>query len=145
LQIMRADYKDAYPGVDQYSREPWFIGFPSGDGTAGYIVDLFRVAGGNRHEYTLHSDANHSGVIQTDIPLDDYGPNLLIPGSNWTEATGQLENGSAEGNQYPGYIYMKDVQKADLEEGSYELDFVTYQEDSTEKQRLKVSGMVGAG
>lgn len=143
LQMMRAEFKDAYPHVELYSREPWYVGLPYGDGTAGYIVDLFRVSGGNRHEYTLHGDANHDAAIETSVSLDVYGPNLLIPGSEWTEATGQLETGSAEGNQYPGYIYMKDVEKADIYDGEYELDFVTYAEDSTEKQRLKVRGMVG--
>ncbi|MNH98596.1 Bacterial Ig-like domain (group 2) [compost metagenome] len=144
MQVMRARQENAYPGVEQYSREPWYIGFPLGDGSDGYVVDVFRIAGGSRHEYTLQGDANYDTTLETALPLTNYGPNLLTPGSTWVEATRQAEKGSASEDQYPGYIYMKDIQSAPVVDGQYELDFVT-RDNNQLKGKLKVRGFAGEG
>ncbi|WP_158301571.1 heparinase II/III domain-containing protein [Paenibacillus mesophilus] len=124
VQVMRADQKEAYAGLDQYSREPWFVSFPGAQGGEGYVVDLFRVSGGSRHEYTLQGDANRDSVFVTDMALDPYGPYLLPPGTPVVEPEQFNDKGSAGGHYY-GYISVKDVKKAQLPGDRYDLTLVT--------------------
>lgn len=143
FQAMRASQKEAYPQTDEYSREPWFISFPEGNGK-GYILDLFRVAGGNRHEYTLQGDANRDAYLMTGMQLDEYGPRLLPPGTEAHEATAFSESGTAEGH-YPGYIYIKDVKRAELGTADrYETTMATF-ENGTGKADLHITGLLESG
>ncbi|WP_246131964.1 heparinase II/III domain-containing protein [Paenibacillus hemerocallicola] len=145
VQVMRASQENAYPGLREYGREAWLIGFggdacgTGGTDGAGYVVDLFRVQGGNRHEYTLNGDANRDSVMETNVPLSPYGPYLLPPGTKITPPTGELEQGDAEG-QYYGYMYVQDVQRAEIGNSGYEATLKTSGEG-----RLKVIGLDGSG
>lgn len=143
IQAMRADQKDAYAGLSQYSREPWFISFPDAKGGEGYVIDLFRVSGGSRHEYTLQGDANRDAVFATGMKLDEYGPYLLPPGTQVREPEGFNDRGSAEGHYY-GYISVRDVQKARLTSDRYEVTLVT-SEDGAEKAKMKITGLLEEG
>lgn len=155
VQVMRMGQENAYPGLREYGREAWLIGFggdfglagsadsnnpdDSDDGRGGYIVDLFRIQGGTRHEYTLNGDANRDSVMETSVPLSPYGPYLLPPGTKITQPTGELEQGDAEG-QYYGYMYVQDVQRAEIGSGGYEATLRTSGEG-----RLKMIGLDGSG
>lgn len=143
VQAMRADQKEAYAGLDQYSREPWFISFPGADGGQGYVIDLFRVSGGNRHEYTLQGDANRDAVFETELTLDEYGPYLLPPGTQVQEPEQFNDKGSAEGHYY-GYISVRDVQKAQLQNDRYDVTLVT-SENGAEKAKMKITGLLEPG
>lgn len=143
VQVMQASQENAYPGVGTYNREPWFIGFEGASGNEGYVVDLFRVAGGSRHEYTLNGDANREMVVEADATLTDYGPYLLPEGVQVTMPTTELETGDAEGEYY-GYIYVQDVRKAELTDGRYEATFRAA-DGEPNKTALKVIGYSGDG
>lgn len=145
VQVMRMSQENAYPGLREYGREAWLIGFGGDDcgtggpdGRAGYVVDLFRIQGGNRHEYTLNGDANRDSVMETNVPLSPYGPYLLPPGTKVTPPTGELEQGDAEG-QYYGYMYVQEVQRAETGDSGYEVTLRTSGEG-----RLKVIGLDGS-
>lgn len=142
FQVMRASQEQAYPVTDEYSREPWLIAFPDNSGK-GYVLDLFRVSGGERHEYTLQGDANVDAYFTTSLTLEDYGPRLLPPGVEATEASTGSENGTAEGH-YPGYIYVKDVKQAVLTGDRFDLTLKTYGEDG-ELAKLNVLGLLEDG
>ncbi|MBO9596719.1 MAG: heparinase II/III family protein [Cohnella sp.] len=142
LQVMRAREENAYPGVKQYARESWLIGLPDGAGNGVYVVDVFRVAGGNRHEYTLQGDANHDATFRTELPLAEYGANLLPAGIEAVEAVTELETGSAEGH-YPGYIYFKQVKRAEIANGCYETDLVTEDSEGRPQARMRLKGFTG--
>ncbi|MEF3310743.1 heparinase II/III family protein [Paenibacillus sp. GYB004] len=142
FQVMRAEEKRAYPETTEYSREPWLISFPDDSGK-GYVLDLFRVSGGDRHEYTLQGDANVDSYFRTDMTLADYGPRLLPPGVEASEATDQGDSGSAEGH-YPGYIYIKDVKQAVLSGDKYNVTLDTY-DGIGEKAKLNVIGLLESG
>ncbi|MBO9596720.1 MAG: heparinase II/III family protein [Cohnella sp.] len=144
LQIMRARQENAYPGLEQYEREPWSIGLPNGDGKDSYVVDVFRVSGGSRHEYTLQGDANHDAAFTTTVPMSVYGDRLLPAGTNAVEAATELEIGSAEG-QYAGYIYVKDVKQADIADGKYEVDLATADDNAQPMSGMKITGFTGDG
>ncbi|WP_223836926.1 heparinase II/III domain-containing protein [Paenibacillus oceani] len=145
VQMMRMNQENAYPDLREYGREAWLIGFGGGTcatgGTVerpGYVVDLFRIRGGTRHEYTLNGDANRDSVMELSVPMRPYGLRLLPPGTKVTPPTGELEQGDAEG-QYYGYMYIQDVQKAETGRDGYEVTLRTSGEG-----RLKVIGLNGS-
>lgn len=142
IQVMRAHQETAYPQTDEYSREPWMIRFPGTDG-GGYILDIFRVSGGNRHEYTLQGDANRDGQWITDLALADYGPYLLPPGTKVVEPVGENDPGSAEGHYY-GYIYVRDVKRAALPDGRFEITLKT-SENGQARGNMKIIGRADPG
>lgn len=142
LQLMRANQQTAYPGISEYSREPWLVSFPD-DAGQGYVLDLFRVSGGERHEYTLQGDANRDSYFVTDLPLTDYGSRLLPPGVEATEAEAFDESGSAEGH-YPGYIYVKDVKQAELAGDRYQVEMATW-ENGERQGGLHITGLLEGG
>src|SRR5690606_1272961 len=80
VQVVRANQESAYAQTDVYTREPWMIQFPDAEKNEGYLLDLFRVSGGDRHEYTLQGDANHDAIFETDLTMNEYGPYLLPEG-----------------------------------------------------------------
>ncbi|WP_066190944.1 heparinase II/III domain-containing protein [Gracilibacillus timonensis] len=141
LQVMRAHQEKAYPGTDEYSREPWFIGFP--DGEDGYVLDLFRVSGGNRHEYTLQGDANRDAHFDTDMELTEYGDYLLPEGTEVTLPETAYDTGYAEGHYY-GYIYLQNVMEAALEDEQYQLTLTT-EENEEEQAKMKITGLLESG
>ncbi|OAK67883.1 heparinase II/III domain-containing protein [Lederbergia galactosidilytica] len=143
VQIMRANYDTAYSQTDEFSREPWFIQFPGAENNEGYVLDLFRVSGGDRHEYTLQGDANHDAEFETDISLRDYGPYLLPEDVEVHEPETEMDKGNAEGHYY-GYIYVRDVKQADLTDGRYDVTLVTEEEGQT-KANMKITGIVEPG
>lgn len=144
FQVMRAEQAAAYAVTDEYRREPWYISYPD-DPSQGYVLDLFRVTGGDRHEYTLNGDANHDAYFQTDLTLNDYGPYLLPPGTEVREAESYNDSGNAEGH-YAAYIYVKDVKQAELDgENRYQLTLETFDDSGAEKAKLKITGLLEAG
>ncbi|MDF2663798.1 MAG: Heparinase II/III-like protein, partial [Paenibacillus sp.] len=138
VKIVKASQQEAYPVTDEYSREPWMIGFGDAPGTSdGYVVDIFRVSGGNRHEYTLGGDANHDGEFTSALTMEPYGDYLLPPGTPVRMPTSENDFGSA-GGQYYGYLYVQDVKRADLPDGTYSLTLET-EKDGAEKAKLSVT------
>ncbi|GAA3412443.1 heparinase II/III family protein [Paenibacillus hodogayensis] len=142
FQAIRASETNAYPETGEYSREPWFVPFGDGNGE-GYVLDIFRVNGGSRHEYTLQGDANRDAVFRTDMPLEPYGPRLLPPGTEAREAETFQQSGTAEGH-YPGYIYVKDVQRAELQDDRYTVTLVTY-DSGGEQAKMRITGLLEEG
>jgi hypothetical protein len=144
VQIVKASQESAYPVTDEYSREPWMIGFGNeADASDGYVVDIFRVSGGNRHEYTLGGDANRDGEFITDLPMQPYGDYLLPEGTDVIMPESENDAGSAEGHYY-GYIYVQDVKRAEIPDDTYKITLET-EENGTEKAKLSITGFVDAG
>lgn len=105
-RVASADQADAYDVTEEFSREVWTVELPSESGQ--YVVDLFRVLGGSRHEYVLGGDANTDAEFHTDLPMEDYGPYLLPPDVEVIPPGPYPDTGSAEGHYY-GYAYVQDV------------------------------------
>lgn len=143
IQVTRASQETAYSQTEEYLREPWLIEFPDSENGDGYVLDLFRVSGGDRHEYTLQGDANHDAAFESDLPFSHYGPYLLPDGVQVEEPEGERDYGSAEGHYY-GYIYVRDVEKAVLTDEKYNLTLVTKDEDE-EKAKVNITGLVDQG
>ncbi|WP_152364650.1 heparinase II/III domain-containing protein [Microlunatus speluncae] len=144
LQVMRAAEPDAYPQTSEYTREVWQIGFDDSESNGGYLLDLFRVTGGDRHEYALHGDANRDASFSTDLELADYGPYLLPDGVTVTEPTTENDPGDAEGHYY-GYIYVRKVKRGEPGDGAYTLRLATTADDGAERAGAKIIGLTGDG
>lgn len=144
VQAMQAHQENAYPGISEYGREPWFIGFNGTAGGPGYVVDLFRVAGGSKHEYTLNGDANRDAVITANVTLENYGPYLVNGSPAIIQPAQETDTGGTSDNQYYGYIYVKDVRKADVPDGSYELTMTT-KSGAVDKANMRIFGFAGGG
>ncbi|MFW6600512.1 heparinase II/III domain-containing protein [Propionibacteriaceae bacterium Y2011] len=120
VQFASAEQAGAYDQVSEYARDLLMIKVPGRD--RSYYVDLFRVAGGDRHEYTLNGDANAESTASTDVQLEHYGDHLLPPGVVVTPPTSATDTGDAEGHYY-GYIYVRDVKHGTPGAGVATVDF----------------------
>ena len=110
FQAVEASGLRGYPQVVRdYRRLLVLIGISPED---AYVVDLFRVAGGSRHEYGLVGDADHDGSVETELPPAESGPNLLPPGVSVTYPTGESVQGDAEGHNL-AYAFVRNVQAAE--------------------------------
>lgn len=143
-QVMRAGYDTAYAVTDEYSRELWYIPFAGGRSDQAYVIDLFRVSGGSRHEYTLQGAANQDAVFTTELPLSQYGDYLLPPGTTVVEPKHNSDPGSADGH-YPGYIYVRDVKQAELDDDKYEITLETGSERTGPGSSMRMIGLLVDG
>ena len=101
----------AYPGVvREYSRLLVMIGVSARD---AYVVDVFRVDGGARHDYVLVGDANNDGSIETDLDRSAYGKTLLPTDVKVVLPSGETVPGYAEGHNFV-YAYVRDVRRAEI-------------------------------
>ncbi|RAV13657.1 S-layer homology domain-containing protein [Paenibacillus contaminans] len=143
VKVMEARQENSYPGVTEYSRQPWYITFPGDAGDEGYVLDIFRVSGGSRHEYTLQGDANRDAAFETDMITEDYGPYLLPEGTEVVLPEGETSTGSA-GDEYYGYIYVRDVKQAELADDQYSMTLVT-KENGADRSRIQITGLLEPG
>ena len=141
LSVVRASDRHAYPQTSTYTREAWSIGIPTEAGGGSYLLDLFRIAGGDRHEYTLQGDANRDATFSTPSELSPYGPYLLPEGVKVVEPERENQTGSA-GDHYYGYIYLNDVERAALEDGAYQVSLATTLEDGSAGSGARILGVV---
>jgi hypothetical protein len=111
LAAVEASGERAYPGlVEVYRRMLLLVGAAED----GYVVDLFHVVGGTRHEYVLIGDADHDGTLVHDMASQPYGDMLLPEGIAVTLPTGESTPGDAQGHNL-GYAYINNVQQAAIQ------------------------------
>ncbi|MDP6775890.1 MAG: heparinase II/III family protein, partial [Candidatus Latescibacteria bacterium] len=105
VQWMTASGERGYPGLaDLYRRTLMLV--DAGDGDA-YVVDLFDVTGGSRHDWVLHGSADRDGLASVDVPLEPYGKNLL-PGVEVRMPAHESDRGDARGRNL-GYAFFQNV------------------------------------
>ncbi len=72
-QFVEAEFVRAYqPLVSQYQRTVAYVPLEQGD---GYVIDIFRVRGGKKHDYILRGGLNQphtAKVSQSGIPFDKH-------------------------------------------------------------------------
>ncbi|RKN72409.1 heparinase II/III domain-containing protein [Paenibacillus ginsengarvi] len=144
VQVIRACQETAYEEVEEYSRELWFVGFAGAAGAEGYTVDLFRVNGGLRHEYTLNGEANGDSDMAANIGMTDYGPYLVEGQPEIVLPKQETDYGGTSDNQYYAYTYVKQVKTAKLPEGVYDMT-LTSGDGKRVRAGLKLFGHVGKG
>ncbi|MEN6316777.1 MAG: heparinase II/III family protein, partial [Clostridiaceae bacterium] len=155
VQIMKVSEENAYPGItDKYDREPWYIKMEGSNDS--YVLDIFRVDGGNRHEYTLNGDAtSKTSSFTANVPMTDYNtdPNaanndkgrLLPEGTVVTLPTSETDPGSSVyngENLYYAYASVQDVKEAMLPDGKYEITMTT-NNGTKNTAGMKITGFAG--
>lgn len=69
----------AYPGItEKYRRTLILVGSEAGD---AYLLDVFEIKGGKRHDYLLHGDSDFESTIKIEgTPLEPFRGTLVNPG-----------------------------------------------------------------
>ncbi len=139
LQAIEASGERAYPDrVKTYRRALMLVGVSPEN---SYVVDIFRVGGGNRHEYVLHGDANYDGDIETDVSLTDYGVNLL-PAETPLRLPVRESDGGDSGGENIAYAFVRDVKYTKQIERGY---IATLQSCSETPAYTRVHGLAEEG
>lgn len=137
---VRASYPGAYPQTSRYQRELLLHEISGG---RHVVIDLFRVSGGDRHEYVVHGDANQDCRLMTPLERSPYGPYLLPDGVEVRPPVDDKDFGEAEGH-YPGYQYVRDVAVSTPGAGCHGFDLISTTGEGLETARLGVLTDVAA-
>jgi len=130
VSVVEADGRRAYQsvdGLDLYRR--MLVSVPVSDADA-YVVDIFRVRGGNVHDWTLNGDADVDTNATCSLPLTGNRETMLEPGEAWKEP-------KIEGDRSNPYGFVRDVQHATAD-GPFTVSFA-YDEAPDTGLRLHVS------
>ena len=83
-----------YPGLaEEYRRLVMLV---NAGGEDHYVVDLFRVRGGDQRDWVMHGSADGDMQTEVSVPLQHYGENLL-PGVKVRFPEHERDQGDAEG------------------------------------------------
>jgi Heparinase II/III-like protein len=98
VKVIEASSEDSYAGkgVALYRRTMALVG----EGPGAYLVDLFRVRGGSRHDYFTHFRGKLSNVGGVTLDLPEPGS---LAGSGFTWGSRQLNDGDIEGHPNSPY------------------------------------------
>lgn len=127
-QALEVDGQVAYRGiVSKYNRTLIWVDV---DDRNSYLVDIFRVAGGSQHDYSLHGAGNQVSVQGLEL-VAQKGGTLAGPEVEYLEYYDKRPQGSYYGS---GYQYLFNVEK-----GKPEADFIaTWDHDKEETPFLRV-------
>ncbi|HBN85982.1 MAG TPA: hypothetical protein DDZ89_19315, partial [Clostridiales bacterium] len=141
--VMRAFDRAAYSDVDVYDRELVYVPVAKA-GPEGYILDIFRVSGGSRHEYALNMCADHDYELTTDIKWQYQSETMLPEGVKYTKPTGESDSGNASGH-YTAYMFVKDVQSAELKDQPYKISYKITEDGLIKNVGLNIFGTDNTG
>ena len=118
-QVTAASSNDAYESAELYHRTAAIVSMSE---EAHYIVDIFRVQGGQRRDYIYHSLSGddggnlQQGGTQTK-PLEKVEGTLAGPEVKWMADTGRYYPDSVDDqpNRKSGYSYIKDLWKTPVD------------------------------
>ena len=102
VKMMDVDSSRSYESTDTYRRTSAMIRI---DDDSSYVVDLFRVAGGSKHEFSFHAgESVNNDAAVTGLNLTNQSGTYDGPGTTF----GVLPSGEIS-TRNPGYYWLKDV------------------------------------
>lgn len=108
FQVAEAGGERAYPGrVRLFRRLVMLVGM---DERNAYGVDLFRIAGGDRHEWVVHGSADFDQRLATNASLEPGATHLLPLGVTFRPPASEYDTGSAGGHN-PAYGFIRGVRR----------------------------------
>lgn len=137
LQAVEAQSLVAYPErASEYRRRLLMVGLGPAD---AYLVDVFRVAGGSRHDWVLHGSADLPQEVTLSLPTTPVPGNLIGP-----DAVVELPRSeSARGTFPPGldaaYAFPKDLEAAATTEAAWSATFA-FTDEPGPRLRVDVLG-----
>lgn len=94
VQWVEASGEGVYPGLaEEYRRLVMLV---NAGGEDHYVVDVFRVRGGDQRDWVMHGSADVDMRTEANVPLQNYGENLL-PGVKVRFPEHERDRGDAEG------------------------------------------------
>ncbi len=115
VQYVEAGGEGAYPGRTRlYRRAVVLVTTAGGD---AYALDLFRVAGGRRHDWVIHGSADADMAVQHTLPLQPCGLTMLptnVPFRLWKNEYGR----NVQDGVNLSYGLFREPQRASAEEDS---------------------------
>lgn len=94
VQWVEASGEGVYPGLaEEYRRLVMLVNVGGDD---HYVVDVFRVRGGDQRDWVMHGSADGDMQTEVNVPLQHYGENLL-PGVKVRFPEHERDQGDAEG------------------------------------------------
>ena len=137
VQWVEASAECAYPDLaDEYRRMLMLV---NAGGDKVYAVDLFRVKGGEQHDWALHGNADYDGAASVSVPLAPFGDNLL-PGVKIRYPEGEADHGDA-GGRNTSYAFFQNVSRSQLTDG---LTVTFTVPEKSAGVRMHLSGQAGA-
>ncbi len=119
VKLLDVDASGAYAETDIYRRTLVTVDIDAQD---SYMVDFFRVDGGNDHLFSFHVAGDT--ISETSLTLGEEQPGSYAD-PNWPY--GQDPNSPAEyyyDTVYPkGYTWLKETRRAEAPVGAYDIDF----------------------
>ncbi len=118
VQLIDVNAPSAYPGTELYNRTSAMV---RADDANSYVVDFFRVQGGNEHHFSFHAAegaVTAEGLTLTPQPTGTYaGPDV--------EFGKRPANDSVTGGGYtgPGFHWLKNVERDSEPTSQFSLDW----------------------
>ncbi|MFO7945639.1 MAG: heparinase II/III family protein, partial [Armatimonadota bacterium] len=135
VRYCEASGAGAYPEkCSEYRRALAVVKLPDG---GAYVVDVFRVTGGSKHDWVLHGSADEEQTLQTDLSLQEHGENLLPEGVEFHRWPSEYGRNIIDGRNN-SYGLFREVQSARADD-DFTADFVC--EDGA-GMRTSIPGMV---
>ncbi|MBR2180440.1 MAG: S-layer homology domain-containing protein, partial [Oscillospiraceae bacterium] len=127
VKLMDVDAKEVYPQTDIYRRSVVMIKI---DDKVSYGIDFFRIKGGDKHEYSLHTTSDEvfeiSGLGTVEKQTDENG-NYIGTYASPDYPYGEdpvSPNASSYKTFYPrGYTWLENVDRYNSPENKFEVDF----------------------
>ena len=133
VQWVEASGEDVYPGLaEEYRRLVMLVNVGGED---HYVVDLFRVQGGDQRDWVMHGSADVDMRTETNVLLQHYGENLL-PGVKVRFPEHERDQGDAEGRNV-ALAFFQNVSYSDHIEDAR----VTFHGDDDVAVRIHLAGL----
>ena len=110
-QVVEAESRLSYPGKVQEFRR--LVALVSVDAAHAYALDIFRVKGGERHDWFLHGNADLDQTVELGLPTMPRPDSLLGPGVEFALPTlGETDSGKAPAGRNIGYGFIHSLRAA---------------------------------
>ena len=136
--VVEADGRAAYPQASVYRRLLALVERP---GSLPFAVDIFRVAGGEVHDWFLHGNADEDTEVRLNLPRQPFAGSLLPAGATFIPAENEGDFRMFSDTASPGlYGYLRDLQRAETN-GTWQADFPDAGGSSTRLLMVGAPGM----
>ncbi len=145
--LVRGEDHDSYDDVSIYDRQ--ILTVPDGSsGAIGYVLDIFRVEGGNKHEYALNLCADYDTTLSCSVKMRQQSETMLPAGIKFKKPVRESHKGDASGHYY-AYMFVTDVKYARLNNESYKVSYVINNDEHKGKglhiHGTKTQGVISLG
>jgi hypothetical protein len=119
FSVVEADGAAAYPQASIYRRLLALVARPEG---LPFVVDIFRVAGGDVHDWLLHGNADEDAEVRLNVPTQPAG-SLVPAGCTFLRSENENDFRMTGQKESPGlYGFLRDIQRG-ATDATWQADF----------------------